>query len=350
MIVNKLTRILLLVMLLVLAADATGGALARAMQTSPEAGVPAGLSAGDWSQIQSLLHASLPSQQAYLKASNSGASDEFGYSVAVSGDTVVVGAYNEDGGATGVNGDQNDNSAINSGAAYVFTRSGTTWSQEAYLKASNAEAGDSFGFSVAISGDTLVVGAFGEDSNSPIVNGDQNDNSTPYSGAAYVFTRDGTTWSQQAYLKSATILRADFFGYSVAISGDTIVVGAYGEDSISTGVNSTFTRRASLSGAAYVFTRDGTTWSQQAYLKASNTELGDYFGWSVAISGDTVIVGAFGEDSHAAGVNGDQLDNSAINSGAAYVFTRDGTTWSQQAYLKASNSGASRLLRIFGGC
>jgi hypothetical protein len=314
---------------------------ARVVQAGPETAPPAGLSVNDWAQIEELLASALPSQQAYLKASNTGASDEFGYSVANSGDTVVVGAYNEDSSATGVNGDQNDNSAVNSGAVYVFTRSGTTWSQEAYLKASNAEAGDNFGFSVAIFGDTVIVGAYGEDSASPIVNGDQNDNSTPNSGAAYVFVRSGTTWSQQAYLKSATILRADMFGYSVAISGDTVVVGAYGEDSKSTGVNSTFTKKASLSGAAYVFTRDGITWSQQAYLKASNTELGDYFGWSVAVSGDTVVVGAFGEDSHAVGVDGDQTDNSAGSSGAAYIFTRSGTTWSQEAYLKASNTGAS---------
>ena len=86
--------------------------------------------------------------------------------------------------------------------------------------------------------------------------------------------------------------------------------------------------------------RSGTTWSQQAYLKASNTEVGDGFGFSVAISGDTVVVGAHEEDSNATGVNGDQADNSAADSGAAYVFTRSGATWSQQAYLKASNTGA----------
>ncbi len=333
---KTLRSLSILFILLCLLAGMLSFTPARVAQAGPETVTPAGLSAGDWAQIEKLL-----SQRAYLKASNTGASDEFGYSVAISGDTVVVGAYNEDSSATGVNGEQNDNSAVNSGAAYVFTRDGTTWSQEAYLKASNAEAGDNFGYSVAIFGDTIVVGAYGEDSASPIVNGDQNDNSTPSSGAAYVFVRSGTAWSQQAYLKSATILRADMFGNSVAISGDTVVVGAYGEDSMSTGVNSTFTKKASLAGAAYVFTRDGTTWSQQAYLKASNTELGDYFGWSVAVSGDTVVVGAFGEDSHATGMNGDQTDNSAVNSGAAYVFTRDGTTWSQQAYLKASNTGAS---------
>ena len=94
------------------------------------------------------------------------------------------------------------------------------------------------------------------------------------------------------------------------------------------------------SGAAYVFIRSGTTWTQQAYLKASNTDAGDYFGYSVAISGDTVVVGAYGEGSNATGVNGDQSDNSAAYSGAAYVFTRSGTTWTQQAYLKASNTGA----------
>ena len=134
----------------------------------------------------------------------------------------------------------------------------------------------------------------------------------------------------------------DFFGLSVAISGDTMVVGAYNEDSNATGVDGDQNNLASDAGAAYVFTRSGTTWSQQAYLKASNThntQFGDIFGYSVAISGDTLVVGAHGEDSNATGVNGDQANNSmGGNSGAAYVFTRSGTTWTQQAYLKASNT------------
>jgi hypothetical protein len=309
------------------------------------AGLPAGLSASDWAQIKALLPVSAAvtpdTQQAYLKASNTGASDRFGHAVSLSGDTLVVGAYAEDSNATGVNGDGTDNSASASGAAYVFTRSGGVWSQQAYLKASNTEAGDSFGWAVSLSGDTLVVGAYGEDSNATGVNGNQADNSADTSGAAYVFTRSGGVWSQQAYLKASNTGAGDVFGWAVSLSGDTLVVGADGEASNATGVDGDQADNSAIdSGAAYVFTRSGTTWSQQAYLKASNTEASDLFGDAVSLSGDTLLVGAVAEDSHAAGVNGDEADNSALDSGAAYVFTRSGTTWSQQAYLKASNTEA----------
>jgi len=284
-------------------------------------------------------------QQAYLKASNTGADDLFGHAVAISGDTVVVGAPQEDSSATGVNGNQASNTAPNSGAAYVFVRSGTTWTQQAYLKASNASvisSDDRFGQSVAISGDTVVVGANREDSNATGVNGNQNNDSALESGAAYVFVRSGTTWSQQAYLKSSNTGDFDFFGWSVSVSGNTVVVGAYPEDSNATGVNGNQAdNSASASGAAYVFVRSGTTWSQQAYLKASNTAEFDKFGWSVGVSGDTVVVGAYEEDSNATGVNGNQANESAFASGAAYVFVRSGTAWSQQAYLKASNTEGS---------
>ncbi len=281
-------------------------------------------------------------QQAYLKASNTGASDFFGAAVAISGDTVVIGAYGEDSAATGINGNQADNSASGSGAAYVFVRSGSTWTQQAYLKASNTGANDLLGAAVAISGDTVVAGAYGEDSAATGVNGNQADNSAIDSGAAYIFVRSGSTWTQQAYLKASNTGASDFFGISAAISGDTVVVGAYGEDSAATGVNGNQSNNsASDSGAAYVFVRSGSTWTQQAYLKASNTGATDYFGGSVAISGDTVVVGAFEEDSAATGVDGNQTSNSAVNSGAAYVFVRSGSTWTQQAYVKASNTGAS---------
>ena len=284
-------------------------------------------------------------QQAYLKASNTGSDDRFGYSVAVSGDTVVVGAYWEDSNATGVNGNGTDNSATFSGAAYVFVRSGTMWTQQAFLKASNTGAGDLFGQSVSVSGDTIVVGAPSEDSNATGINGDQANNATSSAGAAYVFVRNGTTWTQQAYLKASNtaagvVGSGDGFGGSVAVSGDTVVVGATGEDSNSTVINSNQgNNSASNAGAAYVFVRNGTMWTQQAYLKASNTGAGDAFGGSVAVSGDTVVVGASQEDSNATGINGNQADDSAGNAGVAYVFTRGGTTWAQQAYLKASNTG-----------
>ena len=123
--------------------------------------------------------------------------------MAVSGDTVVVGAPWEDSSATGVDGNQSDNSAPDAGAAYVFVRTGMSWSQEAYLKASNTDADDRFGLSVAVSGDTVVVGAWLEDSSATGVNGDQSDNSAFRSGAAYVFVRSGTSWSQEAYLKAS---------------------------------------------------------------------------------------------------------------------------------------------------
>ncbi|MEE9346252.1 MAG: FG-GAP repeat protein [Methylococcales bacterium] len=282
------------------------------------------------------------SQQAYLKASNTGASDLFGISVAIAGDTVVVGAYGEESNATGVNGIQSDNSADFAGAAYVFTRSGGTWSQQAYLKSSNTEANDQFGFSVATTGNTVVIGAVIEDSNATGVNGDQNDNSASAAGAAYVFTRSNNTWSQQAYLKASNTETNDQVGYSVAIAGDTVVIGANAESSNTTEVNGDQSdNSADFAGAAYVFTRSGNIWSQQAYLKASNTEANDQFGISVAIAGNTVVVGAFDEDSNTTGVDGDQSDNSASAAGAAYVFTRSGSTWSQQDYLKASNTEAN---------
>jgi hypothetical protein len=282
-------------------------------------------------------------QQAYLKASNSEADDVFGQQVAVDGDTIVVGAHGEDSAATGVDGDQSDNSADMAGAAYVFVRTGTTWSQQAYLKASNAEATDDFGWEVAVDGDTIVVTAPDEDSSTTEVNSIPNEQAIQ-AGAAYVFVRSDTTWSQQAYLKASNPEYGDYFGYSVAVEGDTVVVGAPGEDSAATGVDGNQSNNSAESaGAAYVFVRSGTTWVRQAYLKASNTELFDAFGDTVAVDGGTIVVGAPLEGSAATGVNGDQGDNSEANAGAAYVFERNhaqGTpTWTQQAYLKASNSG-----------
>jgi len=260
-------------------------------------------------------------QQAYIKASNTNAGDLFGSWIAISGDTVVVGAPSERSAATGVNGDQTNNSAANAGAAYVFVRNGTTWSQQAYLKASNTGAQDFFGIAVAISGNTIVVGAQGEASAATAINGNQSDNSAPNAGAAYIFVRNGTTWTQQAYLKASNAEANDFFGRSVAISGNTVVIGAIGEDSAAMGVNGNqFDNSASDSGAAYVFVRNGTTWTQQAYLKASQNDT--HFGFAVGISGDTAVVGD--EES----------------TGAAYVFVRSGTTWTQQALLTASNAGA----------
>ena len=280
-------------------------------------------------------------QAAYLKASNTGAGDLFGWSVALSGDTLAVGAIGESSAATGINGNQADNGAFFSGAIYVFTRINNEWSQQAYLKASNAGASDFFGYSVALSGETLAVGAMKEGSNSTGVNGNQSDNTALESGAVYVFTRSADLWSQQAYLKASNSGTGDRFGWSLSLAGESLAVGATHEQSASTGVNGDQAdNSASSSGAVYVFTRAGATWAQEAYLKASNTNAGDNFGSSVAFSGDTLAVGASQEGSVAVGVNGNQTDNGASSSGAVYVFTRAGGAWSQQAYLKASNTEA----------
>jgi len=292
-------------------------------------------------------------QQAYVKASNTGTGDGFGYAVALSGNTLAVSARNEHSGTTGVDGNQADNSEPGAGAVYVFTRDAAgVWSQQAYIKASTVDQEDWFGYSIALDGDILAVGAIGDDSSATGIDGDQSDNSAFQAGAVYVFARDGAgTWSQQAYVKASNAESTDVFGISVALAGNTLAVGAYGEDSPSTGVNGdqgnypldpNEPRPPLDSGAAYVFIRDNLgVWSQQAYIKASNPGYTDWFGYSVALSGDTLAVGARHEDSAATGINGDQGDDSKLRSGAVYVFTRDASdSWSQQAYVKASNTDA----------
>src|SRR6266567_2648028 len=303
------------------------------------------------------------SQQAYIKASNPGQSDKFGYVVSLSqdGNTLAVSAYYEASAAKGINGDQNDNSIPQAGAVYVFTRTGTTWSQQAYIKASNTgEAGvgdqlgdgDQFGFSIGLSadGNTLAVGAIGEDSGAKGINGDQNDNSQPGSGAVYVFTRTGAAWSQQAYLKASNAENGDSLGYAIAISqdGNTIAGGAADEDCMTPGV---FPGAPAVcdndqpmdnsSGAVYVFIRNGTTWTQQAFIKSSNPGKEDWFGSRLTLSGDgdTLAVGAQVENGSARGING-KPDDAAEDAGAVYLFTRTGSTWAQQAYVKASNAEA----------
>jgi hypothetical protein len=293
--------------------------------------------------------ASMAATLRYLKASNTGGGDGFGRYVALSadGNTLVVGANSEDSGETGTAGSGANNSAPDSGAVYVFTRSNGTWTQQAYLKASNTGAGDAFGESVTLSadGNTLAVGAVYEDSAETGTAGTGADNSAPDSGAVYVFTRSNGTWTQQAYLKASNTGSGDSFGRSAALSpdGNTLAVGAPDEDSAGTGTAGTGAdNSATTSGAVYVFTRSNGTWTQQAYLKASNTGAGDAFGASVTLSadGNTLAVGAVYEDSAETGTASTGADNSAPDSGAVYVFTRSNGTWTQQAYLKASNTGS----------
>jgi FG-GAP repeat protein len=232
-------------------------------------------------------------QQAKLLADVPSEDDLFATDVKISGNTIVVGAE----------GDDND-----IGAVYVFVRSGTTWSQEAKLVANPASDQDLFGRSLEISGNTVVVGA-------------------PFDGAeagsVFVFVRSGTSWSQQAKLTALDAASGDLFGISVDIDGETAVIGADGDDDDV--------------GAAYVFVRSGTSWSQQAKLVASAPSAEDLFGASVAISGNTAVVSAQGDDE---------------DTGAAYVFVRSGTSWSQQAKLVAAvadrDDGFSASVAISG--
>jgi len=228
-----------------------------------------------------------------LTASDGAQTDQLGWAVAIDGDTAVVGA----------------NRGL---AAYVFVRSGTTWTQQAKLRGMYCGTGDEFGCSVAISGDTVVVGALGYGGLGGL-------GSYPGMGAACVFVRSGTAWTEQAMLVASDGAAHDNFGSSVSISGDTVVIGAK-HDTV--GANG-------WQGSAYVFVRSGTTWSQQAQLTASDGAANDSFGISAAISGDTAVVGAYG---HTVGANTGQ--------GSAYVFVRSGTSWSQQAQLTASDGAA----------
>lgn len=283
-------------------------------------------------------------EQAKLVAPNPDLRDWFGHAVAISGDTIVVGAPLEQSNATGIDGDETNNLAESAGAAYVFVRNGTAWTKQAYLKASNTQAEDIFGASVAIDGDTIAVGAGLEDSAATGINGDESDNNAVNSGAMYVFVRSGTTWSQQAYIKASNTGSEDRFagigaGHSIDIEGDTLVASAYREDSSATGVNGDGSNDNALTaGAVYVFQRSGTTWAQQAYIKASNTEAGDAFGHSISLSGERLAVGADREGSSETGVGGAGANNGAPLSGAVYLFERTGMTWAQTAYIKASNT------------
>ncbi len=220
-----------------------------------------------------------PVEVAKLLADDGAVLDAFGWSVSFSDDTAVIGAWTDDNGS-------------NSGSAYVFTRSGGVWTQQAKLVPGDGEARDYFGTAVAISDDTALIGARGDDDNGS------------KSGSAYVFTRSGGVWTQQAKLMPGDGAKNDAFGFCVSISGDTAVIGANEDDD-----------NGNASGSAYVFTRSGGVWAEQAkLLPADGAEL-DLFGWSASISGGTVVIGMIGHDD---------------NPGAAYVFTQNKGVWTQQ--------------------
>jgi LPXTG-site transpeptidase (sortase) family protein len=233
-------------------------------------------------------------QTARLAASNPHPLDEFGWSVAISGNTAIVGARNAD-------PDTGPGPLLNAGAAYIFVRRGQSWIEEAKLVAADASPGDSFGVAVAIDGSTAVVGATGSDAND-IAN----------AGAAYVFVRDGPGWTQAGKLALEDPAAEDSFGTAVAIDGISIVVGADGRD------------LASLidAGGAYVFVRRNKAWDQKALLLPSDPQFGGYFGSAVGISGERIIVGA------------NQANLQAPpGPGAAYIFRGRGHQWSEEARL-----------------
>jgi hypothetical protein len=218
-------------------------------------------------------------QVAELKGSDTVAADRFGASVAISGTTVVVGAYDH---------------AKDAGRAYVFTETASGWTQVAELKGSDTVADDYFGWSVAVSGTTAVVGAVGH---------------AKYMGRAYVFTKTPSGWDQTAELEGSDIVAQNGFGTSVAVLGTTAIVGAEGY--------------AKGTGRAYVFTETASGWKRVFVLKGSDTVTGDNFGTSVAISPTTAIVGAYGR---------------ADNAGRAYVFAKDAALWKQTAELRGSDT------------
>jgi hypothetical protein len=244
-------------------------------------------------------------QDAYIKARMPSAEDAFGWGLAISGDTLVVGAIYEDSAAGGVNGDQSNDGAADSGAAYVFVRQGDAWVQQAFLKADSPAPNDFFGSSVAISGDSIAVGAVRADpwhGASGV---------TPRSGRVYVFTRQNGVWSQQARLAPAASTTDDLVGTSVALQGDTLVFGAANDSSA-----------ASHSGAAYVYTRTAGAWTEGPKLKSLKPVADGSFGSAISLDATTLVIGA-------------PYDSSDVDSaGSADVFVlRDGK-WLEQQQLR----------------
>jgi hypothetical protein len=290
----------------------------------------------------------------YIKPSNAlGAGFGSGRALALSADgmTLAVGAPLENSVGTQINGPGTQSGGFMNGAAYVYRRSANGWALEAFIKSSNNNSQHRFGDALALSGDgnTLVVGATGEGSGATGVNGDRFSTSGTWSGAAFVFVRNGTQWSEQTYLKATNTIYPMAFGTSVSISrdGSTIAVGAINESCAGAGINNTqcLPMQGAHSGAVYVYARSGNTWVAQAYVKSSNPGASDYFGSSTSLSADGAVlaVSAQGEASAASGIDGNQADNSLDQAGAVYLFTRAAGVWTQRSYIKASDPQAYAL-------
>lgn len=297
----------------------------------------------------------------YFKAWNSDADDRFGTAIAMSadGNTLVVGAPGESSDSTSIHRDadpsEQNNNAPRSGAVYVFVRQGATWVRQAYLKASNADIQDAFGGAVAISadGNYIAVGAPGESSGS-LTN--KADDSVSNAGAVYVFNRNGTVWTEQAYIKASNPLPQTFFGGTlfqsfigitlpgrpIALSrdGSVLVVGASGH-AVQTPDETD--APSQNEGAAYVFNRIGTDWSQEIIIRPTHPDTDDIFGHSVAIAedGNLIAVSAPLEDGAGRGINQDASSDGSTNSGAAYVYLRTGSVWTE-TYLKPLNTLANQ--------
>jgi hypothetical protein len=218
--------------------------------------------------------------------------DQFGVSVAISGNFAISGAQ------------QDDDIAPNAGAAYIFERSGLLWLQRTKLTADDAKAGDLFGNAIAMDGETVLVGAPGVD------------DAGPESGAAYVFVQVGDEWIQQARFIGDDIGIFDRFGSAVAVHENTAIVGTHGKDEV-----------GADSGAAYVFVRNGAAWAQQAKLTHRGAVPGDLFGFAVSVYGDNILIGAH------------QSDAAGPDSGAVYLFTRNGGRWTQDLLLMPNDIG-----------
>jgi len=292
------------------------------------------------------------SEYTYIKASNADSDDGFATNdISDDGSVLIVGSLFEDSSARGINGNQSNNSSTVSGAGYIYRRDGAgTWSQEAYLKASNADARDAFGSVVTISGDgnTIAISAKSEKSNSNTINSGGSNNSLTNAGAVYIFTRSGSSWIQSAYIKPSTSNERYEFGSSISLSNDglTLAVGVINDDSNAVGVNGTITAQDNTdSGAVYVYTKQSGSWVEQAYIKTNNPDPNDFFGYAIELSndGNTLAASAINEDSDAIGINGDQTNNSRTNSGAVYIFTRTAGVWTHNTFVKSDVIGSQNF-------
>lgn len=267
--------------------------------------------------------------------------DAFGSSVYLDGNQLIVGAPDENGGGIAVDDSEQDNSRENAGAAYIFAESDEgQWTQTAYLKASNSDDYDGFGWSVAISGSIAVVGAPYESSSANTVNGSELNNIFFAAGAAYIFEKnDEGQWAQQAYLKPSNPGSEDFFGWSVAIDGQTVAIGAPGEDSAAQQLTpGTPDNSMSDSGAVYIFEKQPDGWKQTAFLKGSARHTTYGFGRQVSMNGGRLATGAIHDHNATPGINPGQVSNGSPDSGAFYIFELQGHTgeWDEIFYVKSS--------------